>query len=225
MPSLYNTFDRRVQAEIWDDFTHVHDQWALVNDGGTGTNTLDATNGGTYSIVTAGADNDYHYLVADAKCVGLSAGKCAHLSARIKLTEANTDDANIVFGLSSDFAATLITNDGAGPPANYSGALFFKVDGGTVWQAESSVGTAQTTATSVGAFSSGTWTELDIFIGATSSSDTQFDVKFMINGVLVASQKVAVASFAAAGPVLAVKAGGANAETLIVDYILCRWDR
>jgi hypothetical protein len=216
----FGSVDPDTEFEIYDDFLHLHDWWAAVNDGGTGTNTLDATHGGTYSVVTAAADNDYHFITSDAKWLTPAANKGFVFKARVKLTEANTDDANIIVGVSSDVASTALGADGAGPPASYTGCLFFKVDNGTVWQAETSNAGTQTTTASAAAFTSGAWTLLEIRFDP--FDDTTARVVFMVNGTRVAEHKLAVASLAACAPIFGVKAGGANAETLIVDYVALR---
>ena len=66
--------------------------------------------------------------------------------ARIQFTEVATDDANVIFGIGEGFgAANTLLDGGGGPPADYDGACFFKVDGGTRWQFETSDGTSQET--------------------------------------------------------------------------------
>lgn len=220
MPSVFGAYDPTVEFGLLDDFLEITTWWNAVNDGATGTNTLNATHGGTYSIVTAGADNDYHFIVGDAKYITLAANKSLVFEARVKLTEAATNASNIIVGVSSDIASTALGADGAGPPASYSGALFFKVDGGSVWQAETSNGSTQTTATSAAAFTSGANTDLKIQVDP--GDDTTAVVSFFVNGTRVAMQNLALASLAAMAPIVGVKAGGASAETLIVDFVAFR---
>jgi hypothetical protein len=213
------TINPQTQVEIFDDFLHVHDQWAAVNDGGSGTNTLDAAAGGQYSIVTAAADNDYHFMVSDAKHWIIADNKPLWFEARVKFTEANTDDANVFVGLSSDIAATVMGDNGAGPPASYTGVNFHKVDGGTAWLFETSNGTSQTTTTTTTTPGGGTFVRLGFHID--SGDGTTANVTAFIDGVKVASHKLALASLAACGIVFGIKAGAGNAETLTVDYVRC----
>ncbi len=215
--------DPRREFGIFDDFTGtLSGVWSAVNDGATGTNTVNDALGGTYSIVTAAADNDYHFIVTK-KLFKFQNVKGLLAVAKLTLTEANTDDANIVFGLSSDAASTLLGADGAGPPSSYTGALFFKVDGGTVWQFETSNATAQVTNTSAGTFTSAASYELAIAWEPINS--TMGKVVPYINGVMGTPHLLSLTSVAAMAAVVGVKAGAANAETLTVDYVGVRASR
>jgi hypothetical protein len=215
--------DPRLEVGFFDDFyTSLAGHWTAVNDGGTGTNLINDAVGGTYSIVTAAADNDYHFIVGK-KAYKFATGKSIVVAAKVTLTEANTDDANIIFGLSSDLASTALGADGAGPPASYSGMLIFKVDNGVVWQFETSIGSAQITNTSLSAFTSAASYELAMHCETINS--TTIRVTPFVNGVAGAPHTFAVASAAVMGPILGVKAGGANAESLVVDWFGVRQSR
>lgn len=210
------------QIRVSDDFVAgaVPQQWAAVNDGATGTNAIRTTDndGGVLNIVTAAADNDYHYLVS-GRVFRFAAGRPIFFNARVKLAEAATNAANIVLGLTSVQTAGIIADNGAGVVNNFDGALFYKVDGGAVWNFGSSNGTAQTLRTSVGAFVTDTWYNLGISFnpdGVTTSL-----IRAFLNGALVAENRYTVASSDTMAVLLGVKAGSANAETLQVDYVDC----
>lgn len=226
------TINPATQFEIFDDFFFLNTAlWTSVDDGGTGTNTANAVRGGEASLVTAGADNDYHYYKGAAANCGTANQKPLWFEARFSLTEANTDDANFAFGLSSVVDATVVGNDGAGPPSSYSGILFFKVDGGTVFQFETSNGSTQNTNTSLCAFVSGKTYRVGFHLD-TRDGTTAYAYPWVYNetdGTLLTtgttSQALALplslTSIAAMSPIFGVKAGGANVETLKVDYV--RW--
>lgn len=91
------------------------------------------------------ADNDEVYLHSTNELFLFADDKPLEAGCRLAFAEANTDDANVLFGLLNAFAGDHLQDDGAGPPADYSGACFFKADGDTVWTFETSLGTAQTT--------------------------------------------------------------------------------
>lgn len=91
------------------------------------------------------ADNDEVYLHSTNELFLFADDKPLELLARIAWAEANTDDANVLVGLLNAFAANHLQDDGAGPPASYSGACFFKVDGETQWRFETSLAGTQTT--------------------------------------------------------------------------------
>jgi hypothetical protein len=180
----------------------------------TGAVTIDTAVGGILHLDTSttAADNDEVYVGSTYKTYKLAAGKDLWFEAEVKFTEANTDDANIIVGLSSLYAANTLQDNGGGPPANYDGIVFFKVDGGTVWQGETSDGSAsQTTLTNLGTRSSGTYTRLGIFVDGTSK------VTFYINGSSAGTTTTTLPDDEV-GLVFGAKAGGANEEDLLVDW-------
>ena len=204
--------------EVSDDFTEyvTADTWTTVSDAG-GSVALQDEDGGVIKLLTAATDNDGEYIHGTKKMFTFGAGAHIVAYARLKLTEANTDDANIVFGLVSNTATTSLSADGAGPSSNYSGVCFFKVDGGTVWQAEASVSTTQTTDTSAGTFTSAAYTEL--LIDCYTTSATSATAKFYVDGTEGASITFTYTSGAIMHPVVGVKAGAGNAESLFVDRV------
>lgn len=205
-------------------------KWTAVNDGASGTNTANSVVGGEVSIVTAAADNDYHFLKeTGAGHFKVATGKPIYFVARFSLTEANTDDANFVFGISSVVDSTLLGADGAGPASSYSGALFFKVDGTMTVQFETSNGSTQTTNASVATFTSGVVYQVGFAIDP-GDGTTAIVTPWVYNETTAVRSvgtphKLAIASIAAGSVVWGVKAGGANAETLKVDYVRCAQKR
>lgn len=207
---------------VFDHFTKIDTlTWTTVDDGGTGTNTCNATLGGELSIVTAAADNDYHYY----KGVGafrFNAGQPVVCVARIKLTEGATNVANWIFGLSSVVDATVMGADGAGPPADYYGAVLFKVDGTMTIQAETSITTVQTTNTSVCAFTSGSTYQLKIKFDPDNGTTglVTFEIYDETAGVMYqpAAHRYTCGTTALI-PIFGVKAGAATVETLKLDYV------
>jgi len=207
--------------EYFDDF-HSYDPTATVgdyvdvSDGTPAVDVGDADNG-VLSIASGATDNDETYISSMHELVKFATDKRLFFETRVKLTEANTDDANIIIGLSDTVAADSLVDNGAGPMASYIGAVFFKVDGGTVWQAETSNGATQNTDVNAGAFTSGSWHKLtmdyDYNDGVTAI------VKFYVDGVLGATLNLTIAGVAEMHILMGVKAGGANAETLLVDYV------
>lgn len=180
-----------------------------VTDGGSATITA-----GSYLTMNTHSDaEDEIYVGATTPTFTLAAGKDLWFEARVRLTEANVNDANIIVGLSSIMTDNTLQDAGAGPPADYSGLVFFKVLNGTVWQAESAedVGATESTITDVGTFTTGLWYRLGIKVVSNTLAT------FYINGVPVGSRTVALPT-TAIGPLFGAKAGGANAEILYVDW-------
>lgn len=91
------------------------------------------------------ADNDEAYLYTKEISKFLN-GKPIFLLALLQFAEVATNAANILFGVGEGFGvANTLLDNGGGPPADYDGACWFKADGGTRWNFESSLGTTQQT--------------------------------------------------------------------------------
>lgn len=208
----------------YDNFTEFDQtatvgNWVQVTDaaGTTGLNT--SILGGALNINATNTDNNETYELSASKAFKFAASKPLWFEAKIQLTEANTDDANFIIGLSSTGSANTLVDDGGGPPSNYSGAVFFKVDGGTVFQFETSNATTQNTTTNAGAFVSATAYRVGFRFDP--NDGTTGKVTPYIDGVAGTTLDITLASAAAMGIVMGVKAGGANAETLTVHHVRC----
>jgi hypothetical protein len=230
MFSIAFPFNFEAERVLWDDFDKLdtaatNGKWASVNDGATGTLALGNVGGlGDWiSIPTAAADNDYQYLKSAGAPYLFDATRPCLFQARVSLTEAATTAANIVIGLSSVTSATVVGDDGAGVVNSFSGALFTKVDGGTVWQFATSNGTTQKKNASVVAFTSGTVYTLGFQYNP--KDGVTGTVQPFVNGVLYAPHQIAVSGLAVMNAIVGVKAGGANAETLKVDYLFVKQPR
>jgi hypothetical protein len=183
----------------------------------TGTAVVGDGANGIVNILTAATDNDSSVLSSIAESWLFAAAKPLWFEAGLTLTEANVDDANIAIGLSDVVDATILTANGAGPPATYDGAVWCKVDGGTVWQFETSNAAAQVNTASAGAFTDGVFTRLGFIFDpadGTTGSITPF-----YNGVAGTAHAITLAGLAEMHIVLAVQAGDTNVETLIMDYV------
>jgi hypothetical protein len=142
----------------------------------------------------------------------------------IRFVEANTDDANVAFGLADAFGADLLVDNGQGPKTSFSGALLYKVDGGTVWKCCSSIGSTQQISTSTVTAGGTAYQTARIEIQPINS--TQAEVTFFIDGVqLRDSNNVPIKhtiTFTGATEMnlgAYIKAGGTTNETLRVDVI------
>jgi hypothetical protein len=228
----------RNQFSIADDFTRDVDSadWATtLTDSGTAS--VGDAAGGILAIVASDgtvADNDEAYVESANEVLKFAADKPALFEARVQFTEANTDDANILVGLMDAVGANALVDDGAGPKSSYSGAVFFKVDGGTVWQTETSNSTTQTTteltAANVNnlakrAVTAGGAAYQTLRIEYMPYSATNAYVSFFVDGVLVAQHDYIFTSATEMQIVFGVKNGSANNETLSVDYVSCTQSR
>lgn len=217
--SGYSHYGDKVILED-DFFEYVDgDQWTIIsNDGGTAA-VADAA-GGVLTLGAAGAtNNDQTWLKQKLETWLFAAAKPIYFQARVKLTEQATDDANILVGLINAVADDHLQDDGAGPPASYSGMVFFKVDGGTVWQGEVSVGAVQVTDTSVGTFTTAAWHTLEMYYVPTST--TAGTVHFIVDGTLGGSSAFTFTGATEMQIAFGIKNGSAASESLLIDYVYC----
>ncbi len=138
------------QFGFFDDFEWyitAHRWTSVVTD--TGSITIGDAKGGVATLNPSDgtvANNDEAYLKTANEIFLFAAGKPMIFEAGIQFTEGNTDDVNIAMGFMSAVAANSILDDGGGPAASYSGAVFYKVDGGTLWNVEKSIAGTQVSA-------------------------------------------------------------------------------
>lgn len=235
---LVETVDNDVLTEdtrstFLDDFLQGYDTtfaWAVVEDAGadTGDVITDAADG-VLNVGSDGDDNDECYVSSVAENWKFAANKKVSFKARIKLTEANTDDANFIVGLSDTVAANSLVDNGAGPMASFGGAAFYKVDGTmAIGFCTSNAGT-QTKTASLVAFTSGVWYTLG-FDYDFNDGVTGYLVPWVINETTLvkttgAAHAITISGLNEMHILLGVKAGGANEENLKVDYVRVIQDR
>ena len=207
-------------SEIADDF-HVLDtvKWTTVDDGGTGTNALNAVSYGEVSIITAAAANDYHFMKSAAQSFLPAAKKPIWFVARIT---AGTSAGMQYYGLTSDVSATLST-DGTGVVVNTgSMGLFYCLPASLALGFMTSNATVQTKQATVLTLVAGQkyqigfhWDSGDGTTGIVTAwvYDETAGVRYVATPQLVAH-----ASLAQMGVLYGVKSAGA-AETIKLDYI------
>ena len=206
------------------------DRWTVTATDAGGATMLNTVGGIVQLDASDGtvADNDEVYLHQTSESFKFADDKPLRVGAYIQYAEANTDDANIMFGLADACAANHLLNDGAGPAASFSGAAFYKVDGGTRWQLIVSDSTTQTKVDLTAANSadgvaktaggaSYTWLEIEI---KPTGQSSKADVSFYIDDVLV--YKFADYDYSNATDIevgFGVKNGSANEEKLNIDAV------
>jgi hypothetical protein len=211
----------RRQFGIFDDFdTYVTTQrWTTTADAG-GTLALDADGvGGVLAVTTDGDDNDEAYAELTVEMFKFAADKPLAFEARLQYAEASTDAANILVGVMDAPGADSLVDNGAGPKASYSGAVFFKVDGATVWNCESSIGSSQVTTTTTK--TAGGASNQTLRIEFQPLNATEGEVRFFVDDEFVAKHAITFSSATEMSIVLGAKAGSINVETLNVDYVAC----
>jgi hypothetical protein len=201
---------------FFDDFFSYHttETWtSTLTD--TGTSAITTGLGGWLSLVPSDgtvADEDEAYAYGTSAAFQVQAGKDIWFEAEISYAEANTDDINIIVGLSSIGTANLLVDVGAGPALNFDGLCFFKVDGGTTYSIINSLAATQTiVATGVTRVVS-----TPVRLGIRTYSNNL--ATYFVNGVQVTSSGLTLPT-AAMRPVLGVKNGGANNENLTCNWV------
>jgi len=204
--TLYDEF-------LW--FTEA-DVWTTTEDGGkSGTDGIMDEIGGVYANFCDGDDNDESYCIAAGQSFQFLTGKKMWFEARLRVDEANTDDANVIVGLSDQAGANMLQDTGAGPAASYDGAVFFKVDGGTYWQFETSNAAAQVTTATLAAYADDTMIKLGFYYDGVTSVYPYAD------GVLGTAHTIVLAAQTEAYAFFGLKAGDTNEESVEIDYIKC----
>lgn len=214
---------------VWEDnflwYISPHQWTATLTDSGT-VLPLTTHGGGVALTPSDGtvADNDEAYLGWTNKNIVPMNLKPIVFQTVLQFTEGNVDDVNVIAGLMSTSAANALLDDGGGPPASYTGLVFFKVDGDTVWQVESSVGGTQTTTRLIATTSldqnaktAGGSAKQTLRIEFIPYTSTLADVLFFIDGILVAKHLWTYTNAVAVAPVVGLKNGaGTTVETLNV---------
>lgn len=229
-PSL---MERRDYHYIEEDFNYDIDanEWvATTGSGDGGSATVGDEVGGVMTLLTNAQDNTEEYLESPNETFKFAANKPLRFRARIQFAEASTNKANVLVGIKDAVAADTLQDNGAGPASSYSGAVFFKEDGQTLWSVEASIGSTQTTAqlTAANALdkrartagsSSYQWLGIDFYPTGTASAEIVFSIDEvpvykMVGDFITNATEMQVA--------FGVKAGAAAAnETLKIDYVSC----
>lgn len=220
-PMLAALIDPTAYLLFRDDFFDLNvvattGKYVVTKDGSVAASINDR-HGGWASLPCDVNDNDEFYAASIGESWLFQASKPIWFEAKVELTEANTDDANIIVGLSDANGANTLLDNGAGPPASYSGAVFFKVDGTLAWQFETSNAGTQVTNATVGAYASGTAARVGFVFDPADGTTGSITPYF--NGVEGTAHAITLASLTEMNLVIGLKAGGANAEALKVDWV------
>lgn len=221
---LYHGIDPESWITYFDDYVNVAiDDIAggstgfAVQTDAIGTSGVEDGAGGWLEINATDTDNNETYFSSATEAFTFETDKKLIFKCKVKLTEANTDDANWIIGLSNQVGANTLQDDGAGPPATYDGAVFFKVDGTMKIQFETSnAGTQVTNATLADFVSASTYTLAMIYDYGDGTTGT---VTPYVNGTAGTAHNITIAGLEEMHIVAGVKAGDTNAESLLVDYI------
>lgn len=111
----------------------------------SGTVALVDDRGGGLLVTSAAADNAVTSILTNNKLALVAADKPLAFFGELRYTEAASTAANLFVGMTSTTPTLTITDNGAGPAANFSGLGFYKTDGGSAnWSVILSNGAVQT---------------------------------------------------------------------------------
>lgn len=218
---------RRTHGLFEDFLWHIspHLWTSLVADSGSSA-AIAAGAGGIVALGTGATDNNEVEIKTTNSPFLFAEDKPLIFEARLQFSEAATNAANVMVGVMDAVGADALLDNGGGPKASYSGAVIFKVDGGTVWKTETSIGAAKTTNASTRTAGGAAYQTLTVEFRPITA--TLAEVLFYVDGAPLrdASNNVLKHALTFSGAVamqafVAVKAGGANAESVNVDYLAC----
>jgi hypothetical protein len=219
----------RDAAGFFDDFhwfISPHLWTNLAADAGvTGFAAAD-TAGGNISGATGATDNNEIAVASTKKPFLLADDKPAFFEARVQYAEAATSAANVAVGFGDTIgSADFLVDNGAGCRSSWSGAVIYKVDGGTVWRCKSSNGTTSTD--NVTAITAGGSAAQKLRIEVSDYTSLSCQVTYWVddkqlrdattNLPIVHTVLYASAAQMQAGAYL--KAGSGTSETLVIDYM------
>jgi len=220
----------RSQVTIFDDFTWyvtAHGWATVASDSGT-VSAGDAANGILAIVPSDGtvADNDESYVKYANEVFKVAAGRTIYAEALVQFTEANTNTANVAFGLQNAVGANSIVDDGAGLKVSGDTFAIYKVDGSTVWKCVSCVNGNSTVSTSLTTAGGTAYQRLSIEIRSVDA--TSIEITFFVDQLplldSLTHRPIKHTALIASATEMQLFAGQKNGaitavETLYVDYI------
>lgn len=193
-----------------------------MNDGATGTNAFASAAGGVYDIVTAAVLDDYHGIRTPSQMWKFVAAKELWLEAAFTVTEAATNASSWLIGLMDTATTGGLQTGASGPLANYSGAVIFKAQGAMTPKLQTSNGATQHTGAALGTVVSGQQVRIGLYFDGAATTGNVFPFIDIGDGngwVTGTSQTITLLGLNAMYLMATIKAGGANAETMALDYL------
>ena len=217
----------RGEIRFFDDFFSFDDtatvgRWVFAGDA-TGTQVVGDGKGGLLVITTHTDNEDEAYISSANEAFIFNTTDRVSFACRLSLTEAATDAANWIVGLSDTVAADSMVDAGAGPMASFDGAVFYKVDGTmSIGFCTSNAAVQSKTAALVAFVSASQYVvgfEYDPNAGVTANVTPW--VYNETTGVLTVgtAHTLTIAGLEEMHALLGVKAGTAAAQALVVDYV------
>ncbi len=237
---LHDVLELRRTMLLFDDFQEYASGvsngcgWTTVTAGG-GTAAVNDGNGGILTLApTDSTLNREVYVKGSHQLFTFAANQPMMCEAFLQYSEANTNKANIAFGFMSSVGAASMQDNTGEPKTNFSGAVIYKVPGGTQWKTCSSIGTTQTVSQSDTTAGGSAYVRLRIEVMPVSS--TLAEVTYYVNGIqlktsggrpgtsLIKDQMTYTGALSMA-VFMCCKNGSTTAESLLVDYVGCEYLR
>ena len=230
--------EQRRIFSIADDFIYYVDTQMWTKSLATGGSAAASASGygGTLSIGSGTTQYNDCYVHSTNKPFLFGQDQPLIAEARVKWTEASTNQAGFVFGVASvgTTGGNLLNSTGTGLVTSFSGAVIFKVPGTAQWQTCSSLSTTQTitkvnTQDPNGNPTDGNYHTLRVEfkpITSTLAEVTYFIDNQQLRGtttptaVMGIVDQLTYTSAAAMYVVVGNQCGTTSAETLLVDYIV-----
>lgn len=195
----------------------VENVYTVVGDGSAAIAETD-THGGIFAITPGSStDNDEAYIVSGNEFIKFQASKPVFFEVRVAISEGSTNAQNSIVGLMDAAAANSLLDNGGGPAASYDGAVFYKVDGGTTWNFETSNAGTQVTTTDVATRVSNTFDRLGFHFDP--NDGTTGKITPYINGVAGTTHDITLAGLEDMEFICGCKNGTTAQETLLLDYV------
>jgi hypothetical protein len=238
---VHDILELRRTMLLFDDFQEYASGvsngcgWTTVT-AGAGAATVGDTVGGVLNLAPTDSTTNREVYVKGSHQLFLFANNkpfCGE--AYIQFTEANTNKANIAFGFMSGVGAASMADTTGEPKASFSGAVIYKVPGGTVWKTASSVGTVMGGAGGVAQVSDATAggaAYVRLRIEVMPISTTIAEVTYFVDGIQLKTSggrpgqalikdQLTYTSALQMSVFMMCKNGSTTAETLNVDYVGC----
>lgn len=207
-----------VQADLFDDFfgySATATGWTVVKDASTGVDGVTAGSlTGVMNLYCDDTDEDEVYLASN---MYFKITNPFYFKARVAITEAATNDAGAIVGLTDTAGANALV-DATGVPADGDHAVFYKLYDTLIWATEVQTGTTASGDSDVGASTSATYAVLEILRLVASGP-----IYFYYNGTLVDTRSTS-SSYPAGSDARAIVGlkntiGTANEDSMQIDYV------
>jgi hypothetical protein len=212
---------------LWYISPHL---WTSLASDATVTAAATDAHGGVVALGSDTTDNNEVMVRSTNEVIKFGADRRFCFKSRIQFTEAATSAANVAVGLADAAGANLITDNGGAAAINSSGALIYKLDGGTVWRAYSKNNSV--TTDSVSATTAGGAAYQTLSITGTPDDGGSITLHYFCDGQPLRDSngkaifhRMAYASSTEMRLVAAyLKCGSTSAETLLLDFcgLACR---